>query len=56
MNGQVSCRSELGKGSTCGLSLPLAGSATPERSRNVFRDFRSMRPVEVPTDGLTLPA
>jgi signal transduction histidine kinase len=55
MGGAVYCRSELGKGSTFGLSLPVADAATPERGRDLFRDFRQMRPVVVP-DEVALPA
>lgn len=60
MDGTVYCLSELGKGSTFGLSLPLANALTPERGRDLFRDIRQVRPLEIPgavlPDGLALPA
>lgn len=60
MDGAVYCLSELGKGSTFGLSLPLATALTPERGHDLFRDIRQVRPLEIPgaalPDGLALPA
>jgi len=56
MGGEVSCRSELGKGSTFGLSLPLATPATPSRGHDLFRDFRPAPSVGLPNADLALPS